>query len=83
VILQVSMQYTRYVAVLKWTTLSLFAYFGAVLMVDVPWSEVGAAIAAPPVFDRDHLSMAVAIFGVALSPSSTSGNPRRKRKTSG
>ena len=69
VILQVSMQYTRYVAVLKWTTLSLFAYFGAVLMVDVPWSEVGAAIAAPPVvFDRDHLSMAVAIFGVALSP---------------
>ena len=30
VLLQVYMQYTRYVAVLKWTTLSLFAYFGAV-----------------------------------------------------
>ena len=69
VILQIYMQYTRYVAVLKWTTLSLFAYFGAVAMVDVPWSEVWAAIVAPPVaFDLDHLSMAVAIFGVALSP---------------
>ena len=78
------MQYTRYVAVLKWTTLSLFAYFGAMLMVDVPWSEVWAAIAAPAVaLDRDHLSMAVAIFGVASAPTSTSGNPRRKRKTSG
>ena len=69
VLLQVYMQYTRYVAVLKWTTLSLFAYFGAVAMVDVPWSEVWAAIVAPPVaFDLDYLSMAVAIFGVALSP---------------
>jgi Mn2+/Fe2+ NRAMP family transporter len=67
-VLQIYMQYTRYVAVLKWTTLSLFAYFGAVLMVDVPWSELWAAIAAPPVsFDR-NLSMVVAIFGVALSP---------------
>src|SRR5512144_7446 len=36
VILQITIQYTRYVSVLKWTTLSLFAYFGAVLMVDVP-----------------------------------------------
>jgi hypothetical protein len=33
---QTLMRYTRYVAVLKWAMLSLFAYFGAVLMVEVP-----------------------------------------------
>jgi Mn2+/Fe2+ NRAMP family transporter len=69
VVLQVYMQYARYVAVLKWTTLSLFAYFGAVLVVEVPWAEVGGAIAVPPIaWDSGYMSMTVAIFGVALSP---------------
>jgi Mn2+/Fe2+ NRAMP family transporter len=69
VVLQVYMHYVRYVAVLKWTTLSLFAYFGAALMVEVPWAEVGEAIAVPPIaWDSGYMSMAVAIFGVALSP---------------
>jgi NRAMP (natural resistance-associated macrophage protein)-like metal ion transporter len=69
VVLQVYMHYARYVAVLKWTTLSLFAYFGAVLMVEVPWAEVGRAIAVPPIaWDSGYMSMTVAIFGVALSP---------------
>ena len=63
------MRYTRYVAVLKWTTLSLFAYFGAVLMVEVPWREVAAAMLVPPIsFETRYLTLMVAIFGVALSP---------------
>ncbi len=33
---QVFLQHTRYVAVLKWLTLSLFAYFAAVCVVHVP-----------------------------------------------
>jgi hypothetical protein len=48
VVAQIFMRYKRYVAVLKWTTLSLFDYFGAVLMVEVPWGLVAGAILAPP-----------------------------------
>jgi Mn2+/Fe2+ NRAMP family transporter len=66
---QIFMRYTRYVLLLKWATLSLFAYFGAVLMVEVPWQDVIAAMLAPPLtFERSYLTTIVAIFGVALSP---------------
>jgi Mn2+/Fe2+ NRAMP family transporter len=66
---QIFMRYGRYVAVLKWSTLSLLAYFAAVLMVDVPWREVGHAMLAPPVdLDTRYITTMVAIFGVALSP---------------
>lgn len=68
-VLQIFMQYTRYVAVLKWTTLSLLAYVATVLMVEVPWGEVAAAIVAPPIrLEEGYLTTIVAIFGVALSP---------------
>jgi NRAMP (natural resistance-associated macrophage protein)-like metal ion transporter len=69
VVTQIFMRYSRYVAALKWTTLSLFAYFGAVLMVDVPWGEVAAAMLVPPLrFETSYITTVVAIFGVALSP---------------
>jgi len=35
-ILQVFMAYRPYVAVLKWLTLALFAYFGTVMVVEIP-----------------------------------------------
>ena len=41
------MAYRQYVRYLKWLTLALFAYVGAVLSVDVPWGEVVAAITLP------------------------------------
>jgi NRAMP (natural resistance-associated macrophage protein)-like metal ion transporter len=66
---QIFMDYTRYVAVLKWTTLSLLGYVATVLLVEVPWHEVAAAVVRPPLaFERDYLLNIVAIFGVALSP---------------
>jgi len=66
---QIFMRYTRYVAVLKWTTLTLFAYFGALFMVEVPWEEVAAAMLAPSfTFETRYVTTMVAIFGVALSP---------------
>ena len=37
---QSSSHYTRYVRILKWLTLSLFAYFAAVCVVHVPWAQV-------------------------------------------
>ena len=69
VLTQVFMRYTRYVSVLKWTTLSLLAYFGAVLMVDVRWGELAGALVRPPLsLERDYVGMVVAVLGVALSP---------------
>jgi Mn2+/Fe2+ NRAMP family transporter len=66
---QVFMRYARYVAVLKWTTLSLLAYVAAALMAGVRWADVGAALLHPPLaLTGGYLSTTVAIFGVALSP---------------
>ena len=39
VLLEVFVRYTRYVSVLKWLTIVLFAYFGTVLVVKVPWAR--------------------------------------------
>src|SRR5919202_2524467 len=44
---QVFLQYTRYVSVLKWLTLSLLAYFGTVLVVKVPWGEALSGLFIP------------------------------------
>src|SRR5674476_67812 len=38
-VLQVFIVYSNYISVLKWLTLALFAYFGTVFVVNVPWGE--------------------------------------------
>jgi len=38
--LEIFSRYERYVSILKWGTLSLFAYVATVLVVKVPWSQV-------------------------------------------
>jgi len=66
---QVFVQYSRYVAVLKWITLSLFAYFGTVLVVDVTWGEVARGLFIPRFTAQlDFWMMVVAIFGTTISP---------------
>jgi NRAMP (natural resistance-associated macrophage protein)-like metal ion transporter len=67
--LQVLSEYSRYVAVLKWTTLSLFAYFGTVLVVEVPWGEAARGFLIPT-FSADiaFWTMVVAILGTTISP---------------
>src|SRR3954447_23169015 len=65
---QVFMQYTRYVAILKWTTLSLLSYVATVLMANVSWSELAAAMIPSPSLDKDYVTTVVGIFGVAISP---------------
>jgi Mn2+/Fe2+ NRAMP family transporter len=63
------MQYSRYVSVLKWLTLALFAYFGTVLVVNVPWSEAAWGFVVPT-FSADvaFWTTVVAIFGTTISP---------------
>jgi NRAMP (natural resistance-associated macrophage protein)-like metal ion transporter len=67
--LQVWTKYERYVGVLKWTTVSLFAYVACVLVVDVPWREVVWHTLVPTVnFDSASVLAMVAVLGTTISP---------------
>jgi Mn2+/Fe2+ NRAMP family transporter len=66
--MQVFLRYTRYVAILKWTTLSLLAYFAAAALGGVEWGEVARALVPRLSADPAWITAVVAIFGVALSP---------------
>lgn len=67
--LEVFVSYARYVTVLKWLTLSLFAYVGVVLSVNVPWAEALNGLLVPQIaFDSDHAMALIAILGTTLSP---------------
>jgi len=69
VFLEVFLSYSAYARILKWATLSLFAYVGVVLVVEVPLSEaVRGALVPQFSFDRDHAMALVAIFGTTISP---------------
>jgi Mn2+/Fe2+ NRAMP family transporter len=68
-VLQVVMQYSRYVSVLKWLTLALFAYFGTAMVVKVPWAEAARGFLIPT-FSADvaFWTTVVAILGTTISP---------------
>ena len=67
--LEVFLAYETYVRILKWTTLSLFAYAAVVMVVHVPLAEALSGLFVPNfVFDRDHAMALVAIFGTTISP---------------
>ncbi|MDQ3922026.1 MAG: Nramp family divalent metal transporter [Actinomycetota bacterium] len=66
---QVFLQYTRYVSVLKWLTLSLLAYFGTVLVVKVPWGEALSGLFIPTLSaDKSFWTTVVAVLGTTISP---------------
>ncbi len=67
--LEIFSPYQRYVSILKWTTLSLFAYVATVLVVEVPWVEVASKALIPSfVANQDYLMMIVAVLGTTISP---------------
>src|SRR5579859_6135140 len=49
VLLEVFMRYSRYVSVLKWLSLSLFAYVATLFAVQVNWPEVGYHLFVPEI----------------------------------
>ena len=68
--LQIFIPYHRYVSVLKWLTLVLFAYVGVVLLVAVPWREVLVSLVWPQfALTTAAATMIVAVFGTTISPS--------------
>ena len=68
-LLQVFIPYQRYVRVLKWLTLTLFAYVGTVFASHVPWGEVLRGTLVPKIeISQNYLLLIVAIFGTTISP---------------
>lgn len=69
VLLQTFVDYRRYVAFLKWTTLSLLAYGATALVVQVPWTDALRQIVLPqPQASLDYAMTVVAVFGTTISP---------------
>jgi NRAMP (natural resistance-associated macrophage protein)-like metal ion transporter len=68
-LLQVYVPYHRYVRYLKWSTLALFTYVGAVFSVHIDWGEVTARLVRPHVdFSSAWITVVVAVFGTTISP---------------
>ena len=67
--LQILMQYTRYVAVLKWLASILLAYVVTLFMANVAWGEALYRLVVPDVtWSKDYLTTMVAVFGTTISP---------------
>jgi NRAMP (natural resistance-associated macrophage protein)-like metal ion transporter len=68
-LLQVFVPYRRYAPVLKFLTLTLFAYVATALTVNIPWSAaLLAAVWPKPVVNADYFMMVVAVLGTTISP---------------
>jgi NRAMP (natural resistance-associated macrophage protein)-like metal ion transporter len=66
---QVLFKHVRYVSLLKWLTLSLFAYFATLCVVHVHWPDLVSGLLLPRFStQRDFWLMVVAIFGTTISP---------------
>src|SRR5438094_6352051 len=66
--LEIFSSYERYVKVLKWLTLSLFAYVAVALIVQVPWREVGYNTIVPHIlWQTDYIVVIVAVLGTTIS----------------
>ncbi|MFN3370951.1 MAG: NRAMP family divalent metal transporter [Sphingomonadaceae bacterium] len=68
-LLQLFVPYHRYVVVLKWLTLALFAYVGVVFTVEIDWLEVARGLLQPELeLKRETILIIVAVFGTTISP---------------
>ena len=69
VLMQVFLAYKRYVGVLKWLSLALFAYIGTLFFVHVDWRALAFHLFIPQLaFTKDYLTGIVAILGTTISP---------------
>ncbi len=69
VVAQIFLDYARYSAILKWLTLSLFAYVAALLFAKVSWADALRGIVLPQIqWTPAFLITLVAILGTTISP---------------
>ncbi len=69
VVIEVALNYARYAAVLKWSTLSLFSYVAVVAVAGVPWGRALTALVVPEIqWNAAYATAMVAILGTTISP---------------
>ena len=69
IVLEVALNYVRYAAILKWTTLTLFAYVAVVAVAGVPWGHALRALIVPELqWTPAYATAIVAILGTTISP---------------
>ena len=69
VIVEVWLSYERYASVLKWATVSLFAYVAVVIVAHVPWGEALTSLVVPRIeYTGAYATAVVAILGTTISP---------------
>jgi NRAMP (natural resistance-associated macrophage protein)-like metal ion transporter len=69
VLAQIFLDYKRYVGILKWLTLALFAYVVALAVVKVPWADALKGLLIPRIeWSSAFLTTLVAILGTTISP---------------
>ncbi|RQH09501.1 Nramp family divalent metal transporter [Bradyrhizobium sp. RP6] len=69
VVAQIFFKYERYVSILKWLTLVLFAYVIALFLAKVPWAEALKGLLIPKLqWSGPFLTTLVAILGTTISP---------------
>ncbi|WP_439410055.1 NRAMP family divalent metal transporter [Bradyrhizobium sp. DASA03076] len=68
-LLQVFLPYRRYSPVLKFLTLTLFAYVATAFTVEIPWSKALLSAVWPKAnVSADYFMMVVAVLGTTISP---------------
>ena len=69
VVLQVRIPYKTYSGILKWLTLSLFAYVGTIFVVQINWAEVIRGTFIPTIsLNGEYLAALIAVLGTTISP---------------
>jgi NRAMP (natural resistance-associated macrophage protein)-like metal ion transporter len=62
-------RYERYASILKWASLSLFAYVATALVVKVPWGKVALTTFVPSFsWQKDYIVTIVAVLGTTITP---------------
>ena len=67
-LLQLFVPYRRYASILKWLTLSLFAYVAVLLVVQVDWPAALRGLVWPSDLGHDAIVTSVALHGTTISP---------------
>jgi NRAMP (natural resistance-associated macrophage protein)-like metal ion transporter len=68
-LLEIFVNYDRYVSILKWLSLSLLAYVGVAFIADIPWGTVGYNLIVPQMaLNNSSITAVVAVLGTTISP---------------
>jgi NRAMP (natural resistance-associated macrophage protein)-like metal ion transporter len=68
ILLQLFLSYRQYARVLKWLTLSLFAYVGVLLVVKTDWPAALYGLVVPTNLGHEAILTIVALLGTTISP---------------